>query len=88
MLTAAGDKRPVFGENKLLVVEFILRLIKMKHPDIAKSFDEHKIPQILLSIMQTYYTHTILHLQIFEIFKESFKSEQEDMIKTVCNKII
>lgn len=69
-------------------MDWILLLIKLKHPELSKSLEEHKIPQTLLSIMQTYYMHSILHIQIYQIFQEAFKSGSDEMIKTVRNLFI
>lgn len=82
IITKEGDKRVNLGKIKIELVDLILLLIKQKDiGDLPMSLNKHKIPQALLSLMTLFYEHTILHIQIYKIFSEALKSEDDNLIK-------
>lgn len=71
------------GKNKLVIIDWMLALIKFNRKEIYKLFNDLKVPELLLQLMERYYNHSILHKQIFRIFEEAINSENLELILIV-----
>jgi len=93
----SGDKAPCCGIIKLVIVEFLQNLLKLKDLEINKKIEELNLIPVLLNLVKVYYMNTNLHLKIFNILKDGIQSGIDQIIETVflyfkyekivCNKI-
>ena len=58
-----------FGEDRLLLVDCLLLLTKLKDEEWCVQLVKHGMPKLLIEIMCKYHAHSILHLQIYKLFE-------------------
>ncbi len=71
------------GENRLLLVDCLLLLTKLKDDELCRQMVSQGLPECLLDFMCKYWNHSIMHQQIYKLFDCVLNSNNMDWIRGV-----
>ena len=71
------------GSDKQRVIDFIYELVELKNDLISQCIAELGFSSVLLLMMEKYYSNSVLHLKIYNLFAEAIHSNIDYMTNAV-----
>ena len=78
-----GEQVPVFGLDKLRIVEWLTELLDIPEDDLCKRAGELQLPQLILRLVGIYYMNTTFHELALRMFKNAMMSTEDPFLLTV-----
>eukprot|EP01022_Parablepharisma_sp_SALTPOND_P016036 TRINITY_DN230_c0_g2_i1.p1 TRINITY_DN230_c0_g2~~TRINITY_DN230_c0_g2_i1.p1 ORF type:complete len:691 (+),score=72.80 TRINITY_DN230_c0_g2_i1:3725-5797(+) len=81
--TQSGEKAPVFGQDKMALIDWFYTMLRLKDTNLAKKIEELEFPKVLLNLVKTYYMNSTLHLRVYNIFHDVLVSALTPFLEVV-----